>query len=363
VAHLIAVNLRRHRGRTLLTAAGIATGVAAVVALLSLTAGLERSARGLVNLGGAELGLFQGGTVDLTASSLPVELAERAERVEGVAEAAPVAVLTEEVEDGSLLVFGVPLDSFMMRRLVVVEGGRPVGDAAMLGDGAADELRLGAGDALDLAGERVPVTGIYHVGVPFEDQGAAVPLSLVQRLAGRERDVTTIAVSVEAGAETGEVAERLTRRFPGTVAISEPGQAARLDSSSLLVSKAALVIAVLALAIGAVAVMNTMLMAVLERRREFALMAAVGWSRGRIARLVLGESLALGVVGAVAGVVLGVVAAELLVRLLATSALIVPDVTAWGLARAAAIGLGIAVAGALYPAWRVSRLSPAQALA
>ena len=359
---LIATNLTRRRARSVLTALGIAIGVAAIVALLSLTGGLERSASGLVNLGNAEMALFQSGVSELTASSLPESLVERVRHEEGVAGAAPVTVLSDEVRGKSLLIFGVPSDSFVMHRLVVVAGGRPGVGEVMVGSGAARQLGLAVGDTTDLKGEGFRVSGVYHAGVPFEDQGATLPLEAAQSLAERPQDVTTIAVAVELGAETGDVADRLEDAIPGTVAISEPGQVARADTNVLLIRKAAVVIAVLALVIGALAVMNTMLLAVVERRNEFALLAAIGWHPGRVARLVLGEGVALSVIGSLVGVFGGIAGGALAVDVLAASELVSPHVTAWGLARAGIIGLAIGIVGGLYPAWRAARLPVAETL-
>ena len=67
MGHLILADLRRHPARTLLTGLGVAIGVATIVALLALSAGIERSAAGLVNLGGAELGVFQDGAGEQAA--------------------------------------------------------------------------------------------------------------------------------------------------------------------------------------------------------------------------------------------------------------------------------------------------------
>ena len=119
--------------------------------------------------------------------------------------------------------------------------------------------------------------------MPFEDQGAALPLAVVERMRGRPGDATTIAVKIARGARASELGDRLGRAFPGTVAISQPGQVSRVDTNSLLVRKAAVVFAALALIIGGIAVMNTMLMAVFERRAEFALLLAVGWPRRLVA--------------------------------------------------------------------------------
>jgi putative ABC transport system permease protein len=360
---LIWTNLLRGRTRTALTATGVAIGVASIVALLSLAAGIDRSAAGLINLGKAEIGLFQSGVSELTASTLPASLAERVKRQPGVADASAVAVLGGELPQlHSFLLFGVEPHSFIVNRLVLVEGHPPSGGEAMLGDGAARQLRLGAGDSLVVRGHAYRVAAIYHAGVPFEDQGATLPLAVVQHLADSPGNATTIAVSIARGANASLVARRLEHAFHGTVAISQPGQVSRVDTSSLLIRRAVAAISWLALAIGAFAVMNTTLMAVLERRSEFALLAAVGWSSSRIARLVLGEGIGVSSIGALLGLGLGAAASKLVVGALAASTLVPPVVTVWGLARALMIGVAIGVLGGIYPAWRVTRIPLAETL-
>jgi putative ABC transport system permease protein len=364
MAQLIWTNLLRGRIRTVLTATGIAIGVASIVALLSLAGGIDRSAAGLINLGKAEMGLFQNGVSELTASTLPDSLAARAKAQPGVADASPIAVLTGELSRSrSFLVFGVEPHSFIVDRLVLLEGHPPSGNEAMVGEGAARQLGLHAGDTLTLRGRAYRIAAIYHAGVPFEDQGATLPLSEVQRMAGSPGNATTIAVSISRGARASVVAQRLERAFHGVVAISQPGQISRVDTNSLLIRRAVAAMTALALAIGAFAVMNTTLLAVLQRQSEFALLAAVGWTRSRIARLVFGEGVGVSVIGALLGLGLGVAASEFVVRALAASTLVPPVVTAWTLIRALIVGIAIGVIGGIYPAWRVTRIPPAETLA
>lgn len=361
---LIAIDLRRHLARTVLTAVGVAMGVATIVAMSALSAGIERSASGLIHLGGSELGVFQAGVGELTASTLPQSLAGRIRQQPGVRDAAPIAVAGGELPSSrSFLVFGVEPDGLIIRRVIFLAG-RPMrrADEAVLGDAAARQLGLGVGDLLPLARGAMRIVGVYHAGVPFEDQGAALRLDVVQRLLGRPGDATTIAVSLDPGASAAEVGRRLQRVFRGTVAISQPGQVARVDTNTLLIRKTAIVFVGLALIIGAIAVTNTMLMAVFERRREFALLLAVGWPRRLVASLVLREGMVLGVAGAVAGVALGIAGGELLVRAFGASALVSPYVTAGSVARAVVIAMITATVGSLYPAWWVTRLRPADAL-
>jgi putative ABC transport system permease protein len=115
--------------------------------------------------------------------------------------------------------------------------------------------------------------------------------------------------------------------------------------------------------IGGIAVTNTMIMAVLERQSEFGLLAAVGWSPRQVALLVFGEGVGVSLIGAGLGLGLGVGASELAVRALSASAFVTPDINAWGLGRGLIVGIAIGVLGGLYPAWRVTRLDPAQVLA
>jgi putative ABC transport system permease protein len=364
MGHLVLADLRRHVARTALTALGIAFGVAAMVALLAVSAGIERSAAGLIRLGGAELGVFQGGVGELTASSLPRQLVAGIRAQPGVEDATPIAVATGELPGHpSFLVFGVEPGSFVFRSLVVVEGRAPrADDEAMVGDAAARALDLHTGDRLLLKAGGVQVSGVYHAGVPFEDQGAALTLRAVGRLRGREGEATTIAVKVARGVGAAELGDRLGRTFPGTVAISQPGQIARVDTSSLLIRKGATVFAVLALLIGGIAVMNTMLMAVFERRTEFALLLAVGWPRRLVGELVLRQGLVLGLAGAAIGLALGTAASGVLVRALGASGLVTPHLTFGGAAVAVLVAAVTGTVGSLYPAWWVTRLRVSEAL-
>ncbi len=347
----------------MLTAAGIAIGVATIVALLALTQGLKRSVGSLSHLGGANLGLFQSGVTDPTASVLPTSLVPRVRAQPGVADAAPILLVTDALaESPEALVFGVRSGSFVARHAFVTRGRREHGDEAMVGDGLAADLGLGPGDKVLLKGLPFQVVGVYHAGVGFEDSGIIVPLAAAEGLTGQARSTTTIAVTLEPDASSEAVASELTRAFPGTTTISNPNEAARANPGFQIVTKAVLVIAVLALVLGAIAVTNTMAMAVLERQRELALLGAIGWSRRQVAALVVGEGAGVGLIGAALGVLGGIVVSRLIVGLLSASGFVNPVLTGWGVGRGLLIGLAIGVLGGIYPAWRISRRPPAELL-
>jgi putative ABC transport system permease protein len=360
---LVLKNLLRRKVRTGLTVAGVAIGVGLIVALLSITNGVKRTAAELIHVGRSDFGLFQSGAADLTRSLLPEDLARNVRGTEGVSQVARIFLLVGAVEhsDSSLL-FGYEPGEFPERRLVIVSGRRPSGDEALVGDGATRIYHLRVGGPVQAGKREFRVSGIYHSGNAFVDRGVVLPLRVVQGIAQRPHEVTTLGVIVKLGETPKTIAKRLESRFPGITAVVEPGQAVKVDTSSRLIVTAGWIFSLLALIIGGIGVTNTMAMAVFERVREIGIMRAVGWSSPRIAALIVSESVAIGLLALGLGLLGGWVAAVLFTEHGSLSSLTEADFTggvfAWGLAFA----LGVALLGALYPAWRAVSLTPIEAL-
>jgi putative ABC transport system permease protein len=365
VSALIVANIGRRRARTFLTAAGIAVGVAAVVALLALTAGLDRAAGDLAHLGRGDFGVFQSDASDPTTSILPLSLLGRIRAQPGIVDATPIQLVVDEVpsEPGAILL-GLDPKGFAARQLVLLAGHGPTHGHVLLGDVVAHRLHLGPGAPIRLGGHRFAVAGIFHSGVSYEDAGVVTTLADAQALAGRTpQEVTTFAVRIAPQATLATIKRELTRTFPALTIISDPSEAVRAGTNTLLISKAVLLIAVLALIIGGLTVANTMLAAVLERRRELAILTAIGWSARQLALLVLGEALAISMLGTAAGLLLGLAAGKLLPGALGLGGFISPVLTAWGIGRAILIGIAIGTLGSAYPTWRVARMRSTVALA
>ena len=362
---IIATNLWRRPMRTVFTAAGIAVGVATIVALLSFTQGLRESAAGFVHLGGSELGVFQANVADPTTSLLPESLVGGLLRRPQITQATPLLLLVEAIKgEPAAVVFGARESGFFTQQLVIEQGTRPRDweKETLIGDRLAGQLHLAAGAPLEIDGHRFAVAGIYHSGILFEDSGAVLGLRQAQRLAERPGEETDIVVRLAAGVRAGAAARMIQRSFPGTQAITDPQQALRAGANGTLISKAILVIVVIALIVGAISVTNTMAMAITERQGELGLLSTIGWSSIRVASLILGEGVAVSFLGAAAGLFFGVIGGDLLVRLLGVSSYVTPSITAWGLGRGLIVGVAIGVLGGIYPAWRVTRMKPLKAL-
>jgi putative ABC transport system permease protein len=334
-AALIWKNLFRRPARTIFTAAGVGLGVGLIVALLAITNGVHRTAADLMHVGRADFGLYQAEVSDFTRSLLPESLAAKVARDPSVAGVSKV----------KLLVVGGTL----------VAGAR---GSTMVGDRSGKKL----GESFRLLGRSFTVVGIYHSGDRFEDLGIVLPLHVAEALARRRGEITSIGVTVRLGASVKSVAARLERRYPGVAAITEPGQAIKVDTSSRLIISTGWIVSLLALIVGGIGVMNTMAMSVFERTREIGILRAVGWSDRRVAMMIVSEAVAISLLALAVGCALGVIGAELFVGRSGLSGLINPTYTAttfvWGLAFA----LLVAVIGAFYPAWRAVKLAPIVAL-
>jgi putative ABC transport system permease protein len=352
---LVRKNLFRRPARTLLTAAGVSLGVALIVALLSITEGVHRTAGDLIHIGRADFGIFQSDVSDLTRSYLPDSLQTKVEQVPGVDRTAGIKIL---VTDTGLL-FGLRSDEFALQRFVMVSGHRPTNPAdAVVGDHSGHVL----GSVIVSNGKRYPVVGVFHSGDRFLDNAVVLPIPAVQAASHRPGEITTIGVTVKLGWRPKDVAKAIEQRFQGVTAVTEPGQAVKVDTSSRLIISTGWIVSLLALIVGGIGVTNTMAMSVFERTQEIGVLRAVGWRTRRIAAMIVSEAIGICLIAAAMGLALGVAASEVFIRHSALSSLVQPQfdasVWAWGLAFA----IGVGLIGATYPALRAVRLTPIAAL-
>jgi putative ABC transport system permease protein len=330
---------------------GVGLGVALIVALLATIDGVHRTAGDLMRVGRADFGLYQSDVSDFPRSLLPEAFANSVARDPGVAAVAKIKLLVAR----GVLVFGLDAREFAYRRLVVVDGVRA---RAMAGDRSGKHL----GEIVRLAGRSFTVGGIYHSGDRFEDLGIVLPLRDVEAIAQRPGEITSVGVVARLGHDAKAVARRLEELYPGVAAITEPGQAIKVDTSTRLIVSTGWVVSLLALIVGGVAVTNTMAMSVFERTREIGILRAVGWSPRRVGSMIVSEALCICLLALGVGCALGVLAAQLFIGRSTLSGFIAPAYSASTFAWGLAFALGVGVIGALYPTWRAVRLVPVDAL-
>jgi putative ABC transport system permease protein len=118
----------------------------------------------------------------------------------------------------------------------------------------------------------------------------------------------------------------------------------------------------IALLIGTLGTLNTMVMSVRERTREIGVLRAIGWPRSRVIRMVLGESVMLSVLGGVMGIAAAFLLLQVLVRLPGASGFVVRYVEFRIVLLALGISVVVGVLGGLMPGLRAAAMQPTRAI-
>lgn len=193
--------------------------------------------------------------------------------------------------------------------------------AAYVGAGLAESLKLHLGSRLvvtaqdargEIAGQLVRVVGIFRTGVPEVDESLIhVPLATARRWLGAADGVTQIAVLLDSSRSVPEVKRRLSAELAesapaGSVAVTGWREAMPvLDAAVKIDDFGNYMFQAILFTIIALGVVNTVLMSVLHRHREFGVLQALGLTPRQSGGLVLIEGLMLAVASAVAGIALG----------------------------------------------------------
>jgi putative ABC transport system permease protein len=234
----------------------------------------------------------------------------------------------------------------------------------VLGKTAAEVLVKKVGDALQLETEELAVVGIVDGDAVVENGSVILSLPLLQEITGNQGRINIIDLRATPGTskeELSHLCEQINGLVPEARAVIA-GEHIRDSQAYRIISAMSWGTSLLAILVGVLGVMNTMLMTVLERTQEICVLLAIGWKRSRIVRMILWESALLGFVGGAAGVLIGVIGVKLIVTTPAMRGLLEPDLNARFLVMAVAIAIVVGIFSGIYPAWRSSRLNPSQAL-
>jgi putative ABC transport system permease protein len=374
--------IRSRRLRASLTAGGIAIGIAAMIAVLAISDASRASLLAVLDrLGTNMLTVSPGQSFLGEDTQLPDDAVAMIRRVRPVQAASAATVLQASVRRSDLIsrseTGGLTVQAVDASILDTLGGSVRVGrflDAALdqyptvvLGSKAAERLGIADLDAdiqVWIAGRWFTVVGILDELplAPELDRAALIGRPAAETWLGADIAPSTVYVRT-VPARVDEV-----RAVLGATANPENPEAVNVRRpSDAIVARAAaataftamfLGLAVVALFVGALGIINVMLMAVLERRPEIGLRRALGATRGAIAGQFFGEALLIAGLGGLLGVAAGMLIGGIYASSQGWPVVVSPAALAIGVGAAAAVG---AVAG-LYPALRAARVPPTDAL-
>ena len=362
--NFIVKNPFRRKNSAILAIVGIAIGIIVIVALGGITEGLINTFEDTVHAGGADFQISGKETGDSAygTNTIDASWTDKIANVSGVEEAYPIYVVLTSVGDDYLnTLIGIDPDGTTMADISIKEG-RIFDDGAeevIMGDIYAEDNNYSVGDSIDIGGVDFEIVGITESGDSRMAGGVFSSISKVGELMDDEDSISNIYVKVEKGVDAQSVADRIDEMYGDNITtITSVMEMEQMASMLNMLEASTWAISLLAIVIGGLGIINTMLMSVFERTREIGVLKAVGWSNGRILTMIIGESLVITLVSAVIGSVIGVAGCLLLSTQIGFTPMFTPKI----FIQAFLIAIVVGIVGGIYPALKAIRLPPTEAL-
>jgi putative ABC transport system permease protein len=389
--HVTAKDTLRRKRRAVYTALGVAVGVAAVIAVLTIARAGEEKIYGEMEkygpnlmimpaisdmelqLGDLRLGSLAVGDNYISEDRLPEirEIADGAIRDalgldgdEDIATIAPKLYMNTVIQGTSVMVVGfIPEQEMLIKSWWrMSQGDYPETEyEAILGARASAVLNVQLGDSIMIEGQEVQVVGVLEETGSNDDYQIFIPLETAQRAFDKQGLISSADVRALCSAcPVADIADLVNNSLPGVRAVAVK-QIAEAEMNLMgKVNRFMLALAGITLVVGSFGVVNTMMSSVYERIKDIGIMKAVGASRRQIIKMFLYESAVVGLVGGIFGYVVGTLLSYVM------GPLIFEDLAVSYVLQylPAALGLAILVAAiaSVYPAYRASKISVADSL-
>jgi putative ABC transport system permease protein len=386
---LIIKNIFSNKSRSILAVLGIAIGVAAVVGLGLITDDLSESAQNALTAGSADFSVINntnsgngpsgGGGGFGNQQLINQTTVGQIQQITGVGSA--VGVLRSSINLGNNTtsnstsngvgadfrsmtnIIGIDSGDLSMDDIVITNGSAFSGDnQVIIGTSEAQSLNKSVGDTIDISNKTFKITGIYQTGNFMDDRGIVMSLSNLQNLTGDTGHVSLILVKASNGTDSSTLSTTIQQKYPNELSTSTSLSGMdRMNNGLQVISSGAWAVSLLAILIGGIVVIVTMMKAVSERTREIGVLRAIGWTQRRILSMIIGESLVLALIAIVVGllIAIGLVEAISLTHILRG---INPSFSILLILKGMGVALFLGIIGGIYPAYRASRLSPTEAL-
>ncbi|WP_432645165.1 ABC transporter permease [Methanobrevibacter sp.] len=354
----------RRKNSAILAIVGIAIGIVVIVSLGGITDGLVNTFEDTIHAGGADFSISGKETGDSAYGTNTIDAGwtQKISNVSGVDEAYPIyVVLTSVGDDYMNTLIGIDPEGSKLADISMKEGRifEDNSSEVILGEIYADDNNYSVGDSIKINGEDFEIVGIYETGDQSMAGGVFTSISKVGELMDDKDSISNIYVKVEKGQDPQTVADRIDAEYGDNITtVTSVMEMTQMADMLNMLQASTWAISLLAIVVGGLGIINTMLMSVFERTREIGVLKAVGWSNRKILTMIVGESLVITIVSAIIGSLIGFMACTLLGPQMGINPLFTPII----FIQAFAIAIIVGIIGGLYPAIKAVKLPPTEAL-
>ena len=361
---LIVTNLGRHGMRTLISVAGIAFSVAAMLTVVTVLQGAIGMFSGILS-SGAQIIVFERNVSDLFFSDVPAAAALQIAELPMVAHADPVLFGVVSSADHPIITcFGVTSDDARIRDADWIRGDRSqfgrVADGVVLGERAAEFLNASLGSTVPLGHAFFHIIGILRTKNGFEDGGVFMPLDMARAFFHKSGS-SVVTIKLHKKDDIADFKRKVGQTFPNLIAL-EDAEFSRSYSQFKILKATAWAVGGCGLALGGLGVANTMIMSVFTRIREIAILRVNGFSNTQIGLIIFGEASVVSVTGAAAGLAIGTCALYGLKLIPALHGYVDVTLHPGIMLIVVMLALLTGIAGALYPSAYAMRVRAVEAL-
>jgi putative ABC transport system permease protein len=362
---LIVTNLLRHRIRSVISIAGIAFSVAAMLTIVTVLQGAVAMFSGILS-SDSQIIVFERNVSDLFFSSVPAEAAKTIASWPMVEHADPVLFGIVSSSDHPIITcFGITEGDARLKKAIWFQGeranfGKQASDV-VLGQRAADFMKAGLGNTVQIGNGEFHVTGVIKTANGFEDGGVFMPLASAQEFFRKQGSSSVITIKLRHREDAANFKGKVRGSFPNLVAL-EDEEFTRSYSQFKILKATAWAVGGCGLLLGGLGVANTMIMSVFTRIREIAILRVNGFSHGQIATIIFGESALVSVLGAITGLAIGTMFLFALKLIPALHGYVDTAIQPLVVGAVILLALLTGVAGALYPAVYAMRVRAVEAL-
>lgn len=359
---LIIKNPFRNKTRAILSIFGIAIAISLIIALGSISDGMVDSVEKTLNTGNSDFMLMNKNS---TSNLIDNELINQIKNISGVEQVIGIYESKIPIEENrNLYLYGINEANLKDLNIKIIEGDNfnSSSNEIIIGKMLLNENNLKIGNNLKINGVDYKITGAFETGTLL-DSYAFTSLKHFENITGsKENNATILFIKTSNIYDVENVSNEIKEKYGNIInVVLSIEDISSINSIYTMLSGVKWGVTFLALLVGGISIINTMLSTVYERTKEIGVLKAVGWSNRRILSMIVGESIVLTLIGGFLGYVFGIILVESLYGLGILQDMI-PKYTVETFILAIITALLVGIIGGLFPAIKATKVPVTESL-